>query len=642
MAFSLERYMNSIRFKVLMNLGAIVVVFFLGYWVFFRILGKKNDLIEKVQKQELIHSVEAILETSNDSYEKIAYDYSVFSWMIDFIEHPDKADGEMTISHPQNIGVSFVRIYNLHHKLVYSDQAPAWKDTFLIPAGVFDSLYVKRKCSFFIRTITGLVQVVGSTVHSSEDVDRTTLPKGFVLFGKYWDHSYIKDLERIANAKITLVTNSVIPVDSLNQAECLQLSNYKGEPIGFIRAFKANPFLENLDHLNLYLNFFFIVFCFVLFVISYFTYKKLVVGPLVKVQAALNKEVADPIQELLRNKGGFGEVARLISWSFNQRDELKQKIEELNNAQQSMSSLNAELLLQKQEIEEQNLKLHFLNDEMQSQNEEIVAIAEGLHVANKEITDSISYASFIQNAVLAPSHELSRIFTEHFIFYMPKSIVSGDFYWFKEMRNGDRILAVADCTGHGLSGSLLSMLGISFLNQIVAQLEHQAYSAASILDSLKHLFIQSLHQKSDIDYVQDGMHIALCVFDKEGRTMQYATAFHSIFVVRKNMETGTPELIEYKGNRIPVGIYITDEEFINYQVEIQKDDVVYMYSDGIIDQFGGPNNKKYMTGRFKQFLLSISQLPITGQRSILINEFEKWKGNGEQTDDIIVVGVKVP
>jgi serine phosphatase RsbU (regulator of sigma subunit) len=520
--------------------------------------------------------------------------------------------------------------------------APILKDTVLIASEVFDSLYHDRKINFYINTKYGLVQVFGSTVHPSDDIYRQTAPNGFVIFGKLWDKDYVNILKKITNCNISLYLSNLLPENHSNEVGEIFFQNYKSQKVAHINISKINPFLENIKVLNNYFNIFFVCFCLVLFFIIYYTYISLVINPLKKIETSLSNENTSSIEKIINRNDEFGKIAKLIGWFFMQRDELKGKIEELKIAHKSLHNLNDELSQQKKEIVTQNTKLQLLNEEMQGQNEEIISIAEGLHSANKEITDSINYASFIQNAVLSPSFELSRIFPDHFVFYAPKNIVSGDFYWFKEMQNGERILAVADCTGHGLSGALLSMLGISFLNQITLQLENEGYTAATILDSLKCFFIDALHQNNEIENIQDGINIALCIFDKYFRSFQYATAFHTICLVRNNYEKGVPELTEYRGDHIPVGIHITDEKFTNHIVEIQQNDVIYMYSDGIVDQFGGPDNKKYKPSRMRDFLLAISQMPFFKQKEKIVSEFKTWKGSFDQTDDVIVVGIKIP
>jgi serine phosphatase RsbU (regulator of sigma subunit) len=164
-----------------------------------------------------------------------------------------------------------------------------------------------------------------------------------------------------------------------------------------------------------------------------------------------------------------------------------------------------------------------------------------------------------------------------------------------------------------------------------------------ILNTLKDFFIAALHQNNGgVDNIQDGMHIALCIFEKDCSSFQYATAYHTICLVRNNEENGNPELTEHKGNHIPVGIHLTDEKFTNHEIKLQKGDSIYMFSDGFPDQFGGPHNKKYKPAKMRSFLISIFQLPFNEQKLAVKSEFLNWKGQYEQTDDVIVLGIKIP
>jgi serine phosphatase RsbU (regulator of sigma subunit) len=477
-------------------------------------------------------------------------------------------------------------------------------------------------------------------VHPSEDINKESSPNGYVFFGKLWDKEYLCDLDKITNCNIEVYTQKKILGAPSNSSAEFFLRDYKSRRIALLAITKDNPLLDDLRELNLYLNLFFIIFCLMIFVISYRTYSTLVVGPLTRIATSLNTKKAHRLMDLANKNNEFGKIARLIIRFFNQQEELKQNVEELNAAQESMSNLNNELSKQKFEIEEQNLKLQSLYQDLQSQNKEIQTFAEETSRSHKEITDSMKYASFIQNAVLAPSHTLSIVFHEHFIYYKPKSIVSGDFYYFREMKNGSSILAVADCTGHGLSGALLSMLGVSFLKEITSQLEDEEFDAATILNYLRIHLIESLHQNDKAE-VQDGMNIALCIFDKTQRKLQYAAAFSSIFILRNDTQTGETELFEHEGNRAPVGIYRTNDNFTNYFVDLQKNDVIYLFSDGVIDQFGGATNKKYRLANFRKLLLAISHLPLNRQKEKLVMEYEDWKGPNEQTDDVLVLGVRV-
>lgn len=250
-----------------------------------------------------------------------------------------------------------------------------------------------------------------------------------------------------------------------------------------------------------------------------------------------------------------------------------------------------------------------------------------------EMISSIHYAQRIQNAILTGDEVWKRIAKEFFIFYQPKDIISGDFYWAHLMPNGRAIFAVADCTGHGVPGGLMSMLGNSFLNEIVV--ENKIFNAAVILNKLRDKIKNALEQKGDAIH-QDGMDISLCVWNKMDNTLEFAGANNSLFHMRDQRIT------EFKGSKMPIGTHMNDTTpFVSQTISLQKGDSIYMTSDGLSDQFGGPKAKKYKLSQFTAVLEAMSDLTLEEQGLLLKKDIENWKGELEQTDDICVIGLKV-
>ncbi|HKL08392.1 MAG TPA: SpoIIE family protein phosphatase [Bacteroidales bacterium] len=272
-------------------------------------------------------------------------------------------------------------------------------------------------------------------------------------------------------------------------------------------------------------------------------------------------------------------------------------------------------------------------EEVVKQKEEIEKQRDEISDKNRSITDSIEYAKRIQSAVL-PSEEFANdILPEHFIFFRPRDIVSGDFYWMTK-KNNLLLLIAADCTGHGVPGAFMSMLGVSFLNEIVNR--HEIITANAILNQLRADVKKTLGQEGKEGEAKDGMDIALCIVDLEKMKLQYAGAYNPFYLFRNN------ELIEVKADRMPIGIYIKEKDsFTNHEIDLQKDDVFYIFSDGFQDQFGGEDGSKFKTKKFKQLLLEIHQKPMEEQHKILEEMFDQWRGKWEQVDDIIVMGVRV-
>ena len=250
----------------------------------------------------------------------------------------------------------------------------------------------------------------------------------------------------------------------------------------------------------------------------------------------------------------------------------------------------------------------------------------------KLITYSLDYAEKIQEAVLPLPELLDDVFPECFFLYKPKDIVSGDFYWINRIKNFV-FIAAADCTGHGVPGAFMSMLGITLLNEVVTK--SSLDNPDQILNSLRQKIKSSLNQTGELMEQKDGMDIAFCMINTEDLHLQYAGAYNPLYIFRNN------ELIEFKGDRQPIGIHIKETDFTNHQIDLQKGDAIYIFSDGYYDQFGGDKNKKFNVKRFKQLLKDINQKPMKEQHNILSNSFEDWKGDNEQIDDVLVIGMRI-
>ncbi len=252
---------------------------------------------------------------------------------------------------------------------------------------------------------------------------------------------------------------------------------------------------------------------------------------------------------------------------------------------------------------------------------------------NKDITASINYASRIQRAILPRANEIRGLSGRSFILFLPKDIVSGDFFWFSQFKD-KFIITAADCTGHGVPGALMSMLGISLLEEIINNRE--ITNSGEILNELRKEVKRALHQKGAKEDAKDGMDISLCVIDRKEKIIQYSGAYNNLFLIRNG------ELTEYQADRMPIGIYeLSDRGFNTHTIPYLKDDIIYMFSDGYADQFGGPRFKKFKYVVLKELLVSIHKRTLKDQKKKLEAEFIRWRGENEQTDDVLLMGIKL-
>jgi serine phosphatase RsbU (regulator of sigma subunit) len=294
----------------------------------------------------------------------------------------------------------------------------------------------------------------------------------------------------------------------------------------------------------------------------------------------------------------------------------------------------AEVVKQKEEIK---TTLEIVNSQKQQ-----------IEVAHDEIKASINYARSIQSAVLPKMEQIESLLGEIFILYRPADIVSGDFYWISE-RSSKIVIAVADCTGHGVPGAFMSMLGITLLDEIVNK--EQAINPGLILNRLRTEVVLSLKQKGELKDQKDGMDIALCTIDKENMKLQFSGAINPLYLVHaseniderqnQNESANSEILIEIKGDPMPIGISDSMDNFTFHEIDIQKGDTFYLFTDGFPDQFGGPNHKKFSYKQFKEQIIRTRTKKIADQKLLLENVLYAWMGNNKQTDDLLVIGFKI-
>jgi serine phosphatase RsbU (regulator of sigma subunit)/Tfp pilus assembly protein PilF len=316
----------------------------------------------------------------------------------------------------------------------------------------------------------------------------------------------------------------------------------------------------------------------------------------------------------------------------------------LYNRMQFIRRTNEMISAQKDEIESQRNEIEKARDQIQHQHDMVFE-------QKKLITDSIGYAQRIQSALLPPSTVFEGMTSDHFILFKPKDIVSGDFYWIRQVQD-HLVIVSADCTGHGVPGAFMSMLGITLLNDLIGDRCYNAPSA--ILEELRKKIKEMLVQEGNSDEQKDGMDMALVVLDCKNREIHYAGANNPLYIIRNKSlagdlaershsvhENGEFSLFEVKADKQPIGVHWEETSFQNHSLKLEKEDAIYLFSDGYIDQFGGDNRKKFKSLNFKKLLLSVQTESMSQQRKILEQTFDDWRGEYEQIDDVSVIGIRV-
>ncbi len=357
------------------------------------------------------------------------------------------------------------------------------------------------------------------------------------------------------------------------------------------------------------------------------------------------KVITDPIKKLV------SKVNRITHGHLNERADVignneittlskqfNRMIEELesyyNELEQKVEERTREIQQQKEEIAAQRDAIEDQRNMLADKNESLEDAYKEIQAQKKHITDSIVYAQRIQNAILPSDDQINKIVPNNFIFYKPKDIVSGDFYWVDKSQ-GKAIIAAVDCTGHGVPGAFMSIIGTNQLDYAVKTIK--AKHAGEVLDALSRGVEHALNQETGRTVVKDGMDISICLIDYKNMVLEFAGAYNPLYLVRNG------EMEVYKADKFPIGSILEypDRVYTNHVIDMKKDDMFYIFSDGFADQFGGPAGRKYMYKHFREFLLGIADQPLDVQRKLIEEENEKWRGHETQVDDIIVIGIKI-
>lgn len=294
------------------------------------------------------------------------------------------------------------------------------------------------------------------------------------------------------------------------------------------------------------------------------------------------------------------------------------------------------LEIEKNEITERNKKLWEMSLAVQKEKEHIEFLKNDIEEKHHSVTDSISYARRIQLAVLPPKMILKLSFADFFLFWRPRDIVSGDFYWMK--RQGEIVaFTVADCTGHGVPGAFMSLLGITFLNEICKDLDANT-SPSEVLEKLRAEIISALSQDNTVGKQDDGMDMALCILNLQTKVLKFSGANNPMYLVRNG------QLIEHKPIRNPIGSFPVIKNFQTSETQVESGDWIYMFSDGFPDQFGEKSKRKLMYAKFKEVITkTATSYPTDGnaQKQALAVFFDEWRGNHTQVDDVLIGGYKI-
>lgn len=372
-------------------------------------------------------------------------------------------------------------------------------------------------------------------------------------------------------------------------------------------------------------------------IIASFLVSKMITNPLRSLSAYINDFIASDFQpahdyDPLQDKNEIGRLSRNFYI-------LKQEIESnIKYFKEKVEERTAEILHQKDKIEHQKEEIRVQRDILQRTNTTMEKQKEVLEVQNKNIISSIKYAQRIQKALFADTETIKNVWKEAFVFIQPKDIVSGDFYYVDIVKNENNsnkhVFAAIDCTGHGVPGALMSILSYNSLKQTIRELKHT--NPLFVVTYMNKFIYDALHNNRTSHYLQDGLDMAYVVFEPDKMQIEFVGVYMPLYIIRNG------ELLEFKGKKVMLGSEPELPHILSKEtIQVEKGDMVYMFSDGYADQFGGASGKKFKKKQFKQLLQAIADDSVDNQRQELKETFEDWRGTFDQLDDVLVMGFRV-
>jgi len=588
---------------------------------------KSKQLYITNQTEKLEKNAKNSIKLVSATVENSINDYTYWDEMRDFSFTGDTAFSNLNLDPVVETFTDYIWVYNLKSELLYvknNDNYEFIENPIIISNlyKLFDTVENSeiKFANYFIRKDTVLISIFGASIYPTLDNIKVTKPSGVLFFGKVIDQDFIKNLSFSTDSKVMYFFDSTFYKNTNNNIifTKINLFDQNNNYVATLVFERTDFYLESNQKRHFQVFFLVITLSIFVLIIAYIILNSIVSKPLKKIITTLDNGKLTQINKLLTKTNEFGKISKLIVDFFIQKQKLQEAFEEVNTK-------NTELFQQKEEIRTQS-------ENLKEANVEIIAQKDLIEKNHKNITDSIIYAQRIQTAVLPHIDFLKTFFPESFILFKPRDIISGDFYFIKQIRK-HTIIAAADCTGHGVPGAFMSMLGIALLNEIA--LNPEIRTSSQVLEELRIQIKNSLQQTGQFHEQQDAIEISFVAIQNDNLTASYSGANLPLWIIR-NME-----LIEFHPDKQPAGVYPNEKPFTEKIVQLQKNDSIYLFSDGYASQLGGDKYSLFRTVSLKTKLLEICNLMMLEQKKILEDVHANWKLGFNQTDDILIIGVKI-
>lgn len=630
-------------------LGAVIMIIALILYYMFQY--KQLNAVREYSKKDKELLIDRILSVTYHQYTNIVHDNSAWDECYQAMCEGNKKWLDDNIGYMiDGYKAAAVGMFDTLGVIKYENRAAGMESIPFYPfAGEnMGNLFTKELFPHFYAKFEGkhFVYFCSCLVSAASINSRNEKPRGYMIFVKEIAEEDV-NLMSIALGGMYMTfaqddkayadtVKSIAPMAATNR----ELVDYTNKHVAYM-CFAWEDMLSK--QLNQFVPIFLLIafLCLGIFFAIMLYVKVKVTKPLSQIDESFKSEKTDSIVPLKSETNEFGVISRMMEDFFIQKDSLKVLNAELATQKEEMLVQNETLQQQKEELLVQSENVSRLNDQLRTINDDLAAQKVLLELRNHEVTSAneqltagINYASRLQTAMVQAVAPNYSIFRNYFVIYQPKDIVGGDFYFAKKVNN-QIIAAMGDCTGHGVPGAILASMGLSFLNELINDQKGHDIMPGEILDALRTKVRAALGLDQEGQLRNDGMDIALLIYNENTRLGYYAGAQRPMVLVRDGA------VLTIKGDSMPIGHFILDKNFSSTMVQLQENDKIYLYSDGCTDQNGGALNRKIMSKNFKDKILEFSTLPFERQKTALTNFIYDWKGEKPQTDDITLLAFEI-
>ena len=656
--------------------GTVIMILCLVLYYIFQQQQLKS--VESIAKNDRELLIDRVMLVTSLQYTNIIHDNSAWDECYQAMQDGDKEWLDANIGYMvEGYEAADVALFSTQGKRVYEKKADGYTKTKFFPfegEKLPNLFYENSFPTFYMQHGHDIYVYYGAGLVSAADINaRSETPRGYMFFVKQISEDDIRDYKRalgrmdvglvLSRMEVEMAEENLAPKHVVSR----ELTDYRGIPAAYMYFAYSDAMSKQFER---FIPIFIIVSLLCLgILLSILLYvDRKITKPLARIDASFKSGKADDILPLKKEVNEFGVISQMMEEFFVQKDNLnkmnielqtrqeeilvqnetlQQQKEEILVQNETLQQQKEEILVQNENMQMMNEQLQFINENLEKQKEKISTQATDLEEKNNELTTintqitqaheqltaGVTYASRLQTAMLDAVAPNNEIFKSVFTIYHPKNIVGGDFYFAKKV--GTKVIAaLGDCTGHGVPGAILASMGISFLNQLIISAGNDLMPDL-ILNRLREEITRALGLDQEGGLRSDGMDIALLIYDTTYRSGYFAGAQRPLILVRDN------EIYTIKGDPMPIGRFVKNEQFSCIPIRLQKNDKVYLFSDGCTDQVGGDKKRKLMAKNFKAKLLEYSSLEMSKQKEELENFLEQWRGENPRTDDVSLLAFEI-